>query len=114
MTDFVPPSIAYRTNNSFSKGQEIRYISIQDVAPVRRSIGSFHNGEGLSARERVLRVLSDFLLECAIPPVEIIHAQSGAYLYELTDGTHRLYCSLAAKFTHVPAIAGFDLKMLDR
>ena len=65
---------------------------------------------GLSAHGRVVSILCGFRDGAEIPPVEVVPAPQGsAHLFKLTHGTHRLYCSLAAGFTHVPAIIGFDI-----
>jgi hypothetical protein len=46
----------------------------------------------------------------AIPPIELVGTPAGSlFRYKLTAGTHRLYCSLAAGFTHVPAVEGIDI-----
>lgn len=111
MVGFVPASSAYRADLSFSKnGEPILEVRISDVGPVHRPVGVFRDSEeGISAQERVLRILRGFRLVEAIPPVRVVECESRSpHRYKLTDGTHRLYCSLAAGFTHVPAMKGFD------
>lgn len=112
MVDFVPHSRAYRTDQRAFGDQQILEVRIDDVGPVCRDIGvSVFNdsSEGIPARERVLSILRGFRLAETLPPVEIIEDQKGhPHRYKLVDGTHRLYCSLAAGFTHVPAVQGFD------
>jgi hypothetical protein len=69
--------------------------------------------EHQTARERVLRLLRRFRAGDSIPPVEVVVCPPGyAYPYKLTHGAHRLYCSLAAGFTHIPAVNGFDWSAL--
>lgn len=71
-------------------------------------VGIFNDSEEEgTARERVLRILRGFRLDNAIPPVEIVEGQH-PHRYKLTHGAHRFYCSLAAGFTSVPTIEGFD------
>jgi hypothetical protein len=111
MVGFVPASGAYVVDLSFCKNAEpILEVRISDVGPVHRPVGIFRDSEdGISAQERVLRILRGFRLGEAIPPVRLVERESGStHRYKLTDGTHRLYCSLAAGFTHVPAMKGFD------
>jgi hypothetical protein len=111
MVGFVPASSAYRIDLSFSKnGEPILNVRIADVGPVHRPVGIFRDSEdGITAQERVLRILRGFRLGEAIPPVRVVECGSGSkHRYQLTDGTHRLYCSLAAGFTHVPAMKGFE------
>jgi hypothetical protein len=110
MPGFVRASNAYRADPSFAKDEPILEIPIADIGPVHRSVGIFRNSEdGIPARERVLKILRGFRQGDAIPPIQVVECKSGsAHRYKLTAGTHRLYCSLAAGFTHVPAVKGFD------
>jgi hypothetical protein len=56
------------------------------------------------------RVSAGFLRGEAIPPVEVVDGKPGyGHRFKLTHGVHRFYCSLAAKFTHVPIVRGFDM-----
>lgn len=49
-----------------------------------------------------------------MPPVEVVAAEPhSAQPLRLVHGAHRLYCSLAAGFSHVPAVFGFDINALD-
>jgi hypothetical protein len=111
MVAFVPVTRSYRVDPTFSKnGASIVEISIADICPVHRSVGIFRDCEdGVPARERVVKILRGFRLGELIPAVEVLESKScSACKYQLTDGTHRLYCSLAAGFTHVPTVQGFD------
>jgi hypothetical protein len=112
---FVPTSKAYRTSQSFCEGAPISVIRIADVGPADRPVGIFRDSsEGVPARERVVRILVGFRRNEAIPPVEVVENRAGsAHRYKLTKGAHRFYCSLAAGFTHVPSIEGFDWARLD-
>jgi G:T-mismatch repair DNA endonuclease (very short patch repair protein) len=67
---------------------------------------AFPKGHGLSRGLNTLQALAND----AIPPVEIVEMPvGGPHHHKLTAGVHRLYCSLAAGFTHVPTIEGFDI-----
>ncbi len=104
MTGFVPATRAYRT----AKSPRILTVSIDDVGPVnlalRRQIFLDSDEEG-TARERVSRIFRGFRRGDAIPPVEIVDGKPGyGYRFKLTHGAHRFYCSVAAGFTHVPAV----------
>lgn len=116
MVGFVPQSKTYRVDPAFSdRGPEM--ICIQDVSFVRRApgVGIFNDSvEDGTAHDRVLRILRGFRAGDAIPPVEIAEDDSGQQRYRLVNGAHRLYCSLAAGFTHVPAIKGIDWGTIDR
>jgi hypothetical protein len=112
MAGFVPPGTAYRVDRSAPKGQRVFEARIDDIGPVLRhfGVGIFNNNEEMTARERVLRILNGFRTGVAIPPIELLDMPAGSpFRYKLTAGTHRLYCSLAAGFTHVPAMEGFDI-----
>jgi hypothetical protein len=111
MEGFIPASNCYHTDPSFSRnGEPILEVRIADVGPVgpeRRAMGVFRDSldDGTTARERVVKILLAFRLGDAIPPVEIVDCKSDSpHRYALKHGTHRMYCSLAAGFTHVPTI----------
>ena len=112
MQTFVPTTKSYLPDHRFALGRAVQEVSIQDLAPVRRAPGIriFNDNEdGLSARDRVLRLFSGFKTAAAIPPVQVVNEEgSGPHRYRLVDGTHRLYCSIAAGFTCVPAIEVLD------
>lgn len=111
MAGFVATSKAYCAPAVY-RDQRVYELSIVDVGPVIRApgVGIFNDSEEDGpARERVLRLLRGFRTGDAIPPVAVVVGPPGyGYRYKLTHGTHRLYCSLAAGFTHVPAVDGFD------
>jgi hypothetical protein len=107
MTGFVPRAATYRVDHNLF--ENVREVRIEEVGPGHRNpgVGIFNDSEGSTARERVLRILRGFQLDDAIPPVEIVEGQY-PYRYKLVHGAHRFYCSLAAGFTSVPTIEGFD------
>lgn len=61
-------------------------------------------GHGGFERDRMVAVLRDIALRKQIWPVEITEGASGAYLYSLHQGAHRFHASVAAGFSHIPAI----------
>ena len=87
-------------------------ISINDIKPVPRlpdvplfkKTGDGHPDGELSADARVIRILRAFVDGVALPPVEIVRVSSEGQPFELFDGAHRLYLSLAVGYTHVPAV----------
>ena len=110
MARFVTKDRSYWAAPSLNKGP-IFGVAIEDVGPLRRAniFMDDMETERKTARERVLRLLRGFQANEAIPPVEVVEAPPGyGYRYKLTHGAHRLYCSLAAGFTHIPAIKGFE------
>jgi hypothetical protein len=112
MGGFVPPGAAYRVDLGAAKGEKVFEARMDEIEPVRRKpgVGIFNTNETKTARQRVVCILSGFRTGAAIPPIELVDAPSGdRFRYKLTAGTHRLYCSLAAGFTHVPAVEGFDI-----
>lgn len=104
---FVPSSTAYIVDAT--PGSSL--ISINDIKPVRRlpdvplfkKTGDGHPDGELSADARVIRILRAFVDGAALPPV-IVRASSEGQPFELFDGAHRLYLSLAIRYTHVPAV----------
>ena len=116
MKKFTPTTISYLVNTEAAKGQNIFNVKINDVSPVKRKpgVGIFNDNEEASAKDRVVSILSGFITGSAIPPVEVVPAsKDSGFQYKLVHGAHRFYCSLAAGFTHVPAIEGFDINALD-
>jgi hypothetical protein len=70
------------------------------------SHGLFNDHEELgTARQRVVHILRGFHTGAQIPPVLVDRlGQPSQHLYRLRDGAHRFYSSIAAGFSHVPAI----------
>jgi hypothetical protein len=114
-TDFVPTASAYMVDQTLCKDRRLCLICIEDIGPVRRAPGVpyFNAKDGLTAKERAIQILRGFVNGDALPPVELLKTSAGEHAFELKDGLHRLYLSLAVGFTHVPAIAGFDLDAFD-
>lgn len=114
MAGFIPRSNTYVVDQRIFPEQRVSMIRIEDIGPVRRSPGTalFNDcGEtGLTARERVVRILHGFSTGNAIAPVKILKSSRGdVHRYKLIDGAHRLYCSVAAGYTHIPAVKGLDM-----
>ena len=114
MQGFVPLSRSYRVDSQAFPGRDVYEVRIDTVAPVRRHLshGVFNDDveTGLGAKDRVTNILCGFLTITAIPPVEILSLPSDAqHKYELKHGAHRFYLSIAAGFTHVPAVDWFEL-----
>lgn len=119
MENFTPKRKAYRVDKKKVKGKRNFEIRIDEISPVRRNKGVniFNDciATGRSARDRVVCFLSRFVNNAVIEPVKAtLESSDSEFCYQLKDGTHRLYCSLAAGFTHVPAIKGFDWETLDQ
>lgn len=114
MSGFVPQERAYSVDHT--QYPEVTEIAIEDIGPVSRVAGIdiFNDGEEGSARQRVVSILRGIRSGEALPPVEVVVDSSNRpHQYKLTHGAHRLYCSLAAGFSHVPAVRGFDWSSLD-
>jgi len=84
-------------------------VLIAEIAPVRRALshGVFNNDQetGLPARDRVVRILKGFRDRDKLPPVVVQKvSDDAAQRYRLTQGAHRFYLSIAAGFTHIPAV----------
>jgi hypothetical protein len=114
MQGFVPLALAYRADPLAFPGRSVYEVRIDAVAPVRRQLshGVFNDDAwtGLGAKDRVMKILRGFLTNAAIPPVEILSLPPGGqHEYRLIQGAHRFYLSIAAGFTHVPAVNGVDL-----
>jgi hypothetical protein len=104
-SSFRPSSSSY----AFAENGDASLLLITDIEPARRNleVPYFNDSaeEGLTAKERVVRILRAFVTGTDLPPVEIAENGDGR-AFSLTNGVHRLYLSLAVGFTHVPAIRG--------
>lgn len=112
MASFVPSTTAYCVERAIDG---IQVVSIEDVGPVLRNpiFRDGSDGEG-SARQRVVSILRGFQLRVSIPPVAVVEARAEyQHRYKLVHGAHRFYRSLAAGFTHVPTVKGFDINEPD-
>lgn len=93
------------------RNRAVSIVLIEEIGPVLRDPGipifNKSDDEGIAAEARVLRILRGFVAGDEIPPIAVSKQPGGAYRYELSHGVHRLYCSLAAGFTHVPATDGY-------
>jgi hypothetical protein len=108
MVRFEPPARSYRASLLTGSRQPHIEVAVKDVEPLRRNLthGVFNDGgESGSARQRVVNILCAFREDVALPPVEVARLPSDAlHAYRLKHGAHRFYCSIAAGFSHVPAI----------
>jgi hypothetical protein len=111
MPNFVRMASAYLCDHAATGGRHVCLIPIADIEPVPRT-PAFRNWEGISARERVESILRAIVADIALPPVQLTRQATG-YPFSLKDGLHRLYCSIAAGFTDIPAVKFIDMKALD-
>jgi len=82
-----------------------------DIAPVSRVIPGHRwplfcasKSQRISAKERTCNILRGYVEQDAIPPVQVITCEGFDAPYMLVDGVHRTYTSIAAGFTHIPAV----------
>lgn len=119
MSGFIPRAASYRSAVQAAGERDVFNVPIELIGPVHRSAGvAIFNADrdtGRSARERIVALLRGFVDDVPLPPVEVVSVESASgYRYKLVHGAHRLYCSIAAGFTEVPAVQGFDWSTLDR
>jgi hypothetical protein len=111
MDGFVPTSRSFRVDrNAFPRCYNVQ---INAVKPVRRDLSHGVFGDdadrGLGAKDRAIKILRGFLNDDFIPPVEVVRMPSGSgHQFRLVHGAHRFYLSIAAGFTEIPAVDGFD------
>lgn len=111
MEGFVPLSRAFRIDSNVFKVQDVFEVHIPEISPVIRapSIGVFNNNHKATAQERVVNILCALRSNTPLPPVQVVAESNGSvFRYKLTAGFHRLYCSIACGFTHIPAVVGID------
>ena len=109
MSGFTPYAAGYRFDSTAAGDEPVSIIAVTEVAPVIRSPGVaiFNDSATATSKQRVISVLTAFRDGIALPPVECLRTD-GRYPFRLIHGTHRLYCSIAAGFTHIPTVEGFD------
>jgi hypothetical protein len=115
MRAFTKSSTAYRCDLA-ATNQRVCLIPITEIEPVSRAPGvpifNPSSWEGMSAKDRVQRILKGFVQDVELPPVQLTK-HTGQSPFRLKDGVHRLYCSIAAGFTDIPAVNFIDLETLD-
>jgi len=96
MESFNPESPYYPYNSS---NPSVEIVQIESVKPPTRNPGVhwFY-------KNRMVAVLMAFTSpECALPAVPVKRIRPGGdYSFELTDGFHRYYASVAVGYTHLP------------
>ena len=91
MNGFIPTCRSYRADSKAFPDQIVYEVQIDKVAPVERRLshGVFNNDieQGLTAKDRVLKILRGFVANDAIPPVKVVQlSPSEPYCYKLTEG----------------------------
>ena len=117
MSGFTPVAKSYRVDSNDCGNREVFEVLIEEIAPFRSNVGVgiFNDNKEATAKERVVSILKGFYAGSAIPPVEVVCEPAGSkFRYKLVAGVHRFYCSVAAGFSHVPAIEGFKRKERQR
>lgn len=108
MISFTPASKAYRVDTCGASGCSIFYARIDDIEPLYRraeGVGIFNAKEGMTARDRTVRILRAFVTDTPLPAVTVApDPEYSKFRYRLHCGAHRLHCSLFAGYTHVPAV----------
>ncbi len=112
MNSFIPVGQTYRVNYKIFVNRPVFEVRFEEVSPVLRNpgVGIFNANEKYSAKERVVNILREFFSGSEIPPVEVVlQPIDSEFRFKLVHGVHRFYCSLAAGFSHIPAVKGFDI-----
>lgn len=109
MAAFVRSRTAYAVDPTAYPDMPVMEIAIDQIASVTRSpgVGIFNDNEEATAQQRVVRLLTAFRTGVLLPPVKVVEQRSGSP-FKLVEGCHRLYCSLAVGFTHIPTVRGFN------
>jgi hypothetical protein len=97
MPDFKPASDYYPYHQC---EDDVEIILLSDIEPLRRSPGT-----PLFEKCRLVPVLFAFQSRfCALPPIELHPNSQGQFRYRLHNGCHRYYASIAAGYSHIPAL----------
>jgi hypothetical protein len=94
MQNFKPSRSSYRCD------QPKTLIPLASIEPPKRDAGVIFDANGFK-RDRVMKILAGIKDDANILPVKIVE---GGPPFRLYDGFHRFYASLAAGFSHIPAV----------
>ncbi|MGI9070875.1 MAG: hypothetical protein ACR2JB_06015 [Bryobacteraceae bacterium] len=111
ITDFTPAAPAYVSMQPPYPDDAIPPVAplvlpVDEIKPVERDLQEIPGAPlfGSGSKERLLRIFHAIRANEPLPPVEVIRQTSGFYRYHLYHGAHRFYASIAARFTHIPAV----------
>jgi hypothetical protein len=80
-------------------------VAITEIEPVIRHLkDGIPDAPIFASRERLLRILRGIKNNEQIPPIWLFANADGCYPYKIHQGVHRFYASMAAGFTHIPAL----------
>ncbi len=103
MTVFRCEACAYRPVAS----PETFEVSLADIRPLNMDRRK-HLSYGGFDRQRMLEVLTDVAQNSALYPIVIRKREDPPYRFEIRDGTHRFYASVAAGFSQIPCVLQDD------
>jgi len=104
MPGFLPRGAYYSHTGSDERYAEVsaEVVPLTSIRPVVRTrpldFGGFE-------RDRQISVFKALVTGTAIPPIRAVAISGDQFGYDLHDGFHRYYASIAAKFTHIPIAA---------
>lgn len=107
MDSFVKKSSSYQPDRSIYESMGIEIIPLRLIFPQRRSAGipDFQYA-------RMLKILKGIRNDSLLPPVFLIESELDieklGYKFSLKDGFHRYRASVAAGFSHIPAVVWTD------
>jgi len=110
MSGFVRTADFYEVNPN---GPPFMVIRVLELAPLWRTPGLAGFSENGFREEKMIPVLRAFRSKIPLPPVEVIKVNKNSAdsrRYELHDGMHRYYASMAAGFSHLPVIVRQDVQ----
>jgi hypothetical protein len=97
MPDFKPASEYYPCGQ---RDGDVQIVPLADIEPLKRNLGV-----SLFEKCRMVPVLFAFQSRfCDLPPIELHPNGAGQFRYRVSNGCHRYYASIAAGYTHIPAL----------
>ncbi len=80
-------------------------VAIPKIEPLWRSLpDGIPEARLFATKKRLADILRGFRTNDQMPPIWISKNRSGHYSYKIQHGVHRFYASIAAGFSHIPAI----------
>ena len=80
-------------------------VPLPKIEPLWRSLkDGIPEAQLFATEQRLVHILRGFRTNAQMPPIWIYKSRSGHYCYKIQDGVHRFYASIAAGFSHIPAI----------
>jgi hypothetical protein len=113
MVDFAPAALAYNAMPPPYPSEAMLpddipsvLVLLRDIKPIDRNLKGIVGVRLFASKERLVRILTGIRENIQLPPIQVVEDEEDGHVYRLCHGVHRFYASVAAGFTHIPAVIG--------